>query len=208
MTFNTANLHLVPGASGDLIYKYDAGSDTMATVIADGYFNNVDDAINLTVDDRIYCDCVDGNLVLKVSAISVAGVVTTQFAGGNLPIQTAATGTEAALSAALGAGFMEFGTSIATATRYVLPTPYAGAEFMARRVDSGTQPMEFDAGGSGATTVVYDNTGNRRITSRYEGESFHVVGSAAARWRLYGANFRSSGSEDLGGGASVFIAGT
>ncbi len=208
MTFNVANLHLVPGASGDLIYKYDAGSDTMATVIANGFFNNVDDAINLTVDDRIYCDCTDGNMVLKVSAISAAGVVTTQFAGGNLPILTAATGTDATLSAALGIGFLEFGTSISTATRYVLPTPYAGAEVIARRIDSGTQPMEFDAGGSGATSIVFDNFGNRRITSRYEGESFHVVASAATRWRLYGANFRSSGSEDLGGGASVFIAGT
>lgn len=207
MAFTASNLHLQPGAPGDMDYIYDAGSDTMATVIAAGYFNNTDDDINLVAEDRIWCQCADGNIWLRVSSVS-SGSVTTQFAGGNLPLLTAATGTEAALSAAVGVGFMEFGTSIATATRYVLPTPYPGAEFMARRIDSGTQAMEFDAGGSGATGITYDTTGNRRITSRYEGESFHVVGSSTTRWRIYGATFRSSGSEDLGGGASVFIAGT
>lgn len=209
MAFDTTNLHLLAGAPGDLSYTYDAGTDTMATVIANGYFNNKDDSINLVAEDKIWCQCGDGNLWLRASSVVAAtGVVTTQFAGGNLPINTAGTGTEAALSAALVPGFMEFGTTISTATRYVLPTPYPGAEFLARRIDSGTQPMEFDAGGSGATGIVYDNTGNRRITTRFEGEHFHVVGSSTTRWRIYDTNYVSSGSEDLGGGASVFVAGT
>jgi hypothetical protein len=206
MAFTAANLHLEPGAVGDMHYIYDAGTDTMATVIAAGYFNNTDDNTNLQAEDLIWCQCGDGNMFLRVSAVS-SGSVTTQFAGGNLPINTAATGTSDAVANAA-VGFMELGTSIATATRYILPTPYPGAEVIVRRIDSGTQAIEFDAGGSGATGVVYDATLNRRITTRHEGEHFHVVGSSTTRYRVYDTNFVSSGSEDLGGGASVFIAGT
>lgn len=207
MAFTPGNLHLQPGAVGDMHYIYDAGADTMKDVITSGYFNNTDDAVNLQAEDLIWCQCGDGNLFVRVSSVA-SGVVTTQFAGGNLPIQTAATGTEAALSAAIGVGIMEFGTSISTATRYILPTPYPGAEFRARRIDSGTQPMEFDAGGSGATGITFDTTGNRRITTRFEGEWFHVVGSSTTRWRVYGQHFNSTGSDDLGGGGSVSVVAT
>ena len=215
MAFTASNLHLRAGAPGDLSYTYDAGSDAMATVIAAGYFNNTDDDINLVAEDRIWCQCTDGNMWLRVSSVS-SGSVTTQFAGGNLPIQTFATGTAGPL-ALLSVGFYEVGTSIATASRNVLPTPYPGAEVMVRKVDSGTAPFNFDAGAcasdisiglGGGTGVTYDAVGNRRITMRYEGESFHVVGSSTSRWRIQSMNFRSSGSEDLGGGASVFIVGT
>lgn len=203
MAYTAGSLHLRPGAPGDLIYKYDAGSDTMATVAASGYFNNTDDNLNLTVDDLIYCDCTDGNVILKVASIS-SGAVTTQYAGGDLPINTAATGTEAALSAALIAGYMEVGTSISTASRYVLPTPYAGAVFSVFKVDSGTQTFEFDAGGSGATSITYDGS-NRRIILRAEGDSFHVRGSSTSRWRLQHLQFSASAVSE---GASVSMPGT
>ncbi len=206
MAFDVAQLQLLPVAPGELSYIYDAGSDAMATVAAAGYFNNTDDSVNLAADDQIWCQCTDGNMWLRVSAVS-SGSVTTQFAGGNLPIQTPATGTSDAVANLVG-GLYEIGTSISSATRYILPTPYAGAELRVRRIDSGTQAIEFDAGGSGATAVVYDSVGNRRITTRHESEWFHVVGSSATRWRIYGLNFVSSGSEDLGGGASVFVAAT
>lgn len=196
MAFTAATLHLQAGAPGDLTYTYDAASDTMATVAAAGFFNNTDDDLNLTVDDRIWCQCTDGNMWLRVASIS-SGAVTTEFAGGNLPLQTPATGTEAALSAAVAVGHYEVGTSIATASRYVLPTPYAGAEVLVRKDDSGTQLFEFDAGGSGATGITYDSVGNRRITIDAEGEGFHVVGVSATRWRVYALD-----------GAGTAIAGT
>lgn len=208
MAFDYAQLHLQPGAVGDLSYVYDAGSDSMATVAAADYFlTNSANASNLAAEDLVWCQCSDGNMWVRVSASSATSV-TTQFAGGNLPIQTAATGTDASLSSTVKVGFYEVGTSIATATRFVLPTPYPGAEIRVRRIDSGTQPIEFDAGGSGATAIVYDNTNNRRITTRYEGETFHVVGSSTTRWRVYAQRFSSSGSDDLGGGGSVAISGT
>ena len=203
MAFDVANLHLQPGAVGDLAYIYDAGSDTMATVIAAGYFNNTDDMTNLQAEDVIWCQCGDGNMTLRVSAVS-SGSVTTQFAGGNLPLLTAATGTEAALSAAVGVGFMEVGTTISTATRYVLSTPYPGAEFMAHKVDSGTQTFEFDAGGSGATGITYDGS-NRRIVMRAETDHFHVVGSSTTRWRIHNLEFAASAVSEAG---SVVLPGT
>lgn len=207
MAFTAANLHLLAGAPGDLSYTYDAGADTMATVAAAGYFNNTDDNLNLTADDRIWCQCADGNMTLRVSAIS-SGSVTCQFAGGNLPIQTFSTGTAAALNT-FSVGFYEVGTSIATASRNVLPTPYPGAEVQVRKVDSGTQVFSFDAGGSGGTGVTYDSVGNRRILLRFEGESFHVVGSSTSRWRLRQFELTATGASGAPQeGASLTLAGT
>ena len=190
-------------APGDLCFKYDAGSDTMATVAAAGYFNNTDDLQNLTVDDRIYCDCTDGNMWLKVSAIS-SGAVTCQFAGGDLPVQTFATGTAAALNT-LSMGYYEVGTSIATASRSVLPTPYPGAEMAIVKVDSGSALFSFDAGGSGATGVTYDSVGNRRIVLQAEGDFVKLRASSTSRWRLDGINFSGSA---VSAGGSVFLQGT
>jgi hypothetical protein len=216
MAFNSANLHLQPGAVGDMAYLYDAGSDTMATVIAAGYFNNTDDSINLAAEDLIWCQCADGNMWLRVSSIS-SGSVTTQFAGGDLPIQTFATGTAGPLNL-LSVGFYEVGTSIATATRNVLPTPYPGAQVQVRKVDSGTQAFNFDAGAcasnisvglGGGTGVTYDSVGNRRIRLAREGEGFLVVGSSTSRWRIKQLEFSATGASDsAGAGASVVLAGT
>lgn len=183
MAYTAGNLHLRAGAPGDLTYTYDAGAtDTLATVLTAGYFNNTDDDLNMTVDDLIFIQASDGNCWARVSAIS-SGSVTLQFAGGNLPVQTFATGTAAALNT-LSVGFYEVGTSIATASRNVLPTPYPGAEVIVRKDDSGSQVFEFDAGGSGATGITYDSVGNRRINLQNEGEGFHVVATSATRWRI------------------------
>ena len=204
MAYTAGTLHLRAGAPGDLTYNHDAGSDTMATVLTAGYFNNTDDSLNLTVDDLIWSQCADGNFWHRVSAIA-SGSVTTQFAGGNLPLQTPATGTDATLSAAMAVGHYEVGTSISTASRYVLPTPYAGAEVLVRKNDSGSQIFEFDAGGSGATGITYDSVGNRRISLRNEANGFHVVGVSTTRWRIY--NLDWAGSSGVAGG-SFAIAGT
>ena len=185
MAYTAGSLHLRAGAPGDQVYKYDAGSDTMATVVAVGYFNNTDDNLNLTVDDLINCDCTDGYVLLKVASIS-SGAVTTQRIDGNLPIRTWATGTGAAADQALSHGFYEIGTQISSATAGWLPAPYPGAEVVVRKIGSGTQPMEVDAG-SGDTAITFDGT-NRRITLAFEGEGFHLVGSSTSRWRIMNLN--------------------
>lgn len=204
MAYTAGNLHLRAGAPGDLSYTYDAGSDTLATVLTAGYFNNTDDDLNLTVDDLIYIQAADGNCWARVSAIS-SGSVTLQFSGGNLPIQTFSTGTSAALNT-LSMGFYEVGTSIATASRNVLPTPYPGAEMRVVKVDSGSQIFSFAAGGSGATGVTFDAVGNRVIRLQTEGDMFHVVASSSTRWRLYGHNINASVVAPSGG--SVFLGGS
>lgn len=211
MAYTAGNLHLRAGAPGDLSYTYDAGSDAMATVVAAGYFNNSDDSLALVVDDRIWCQCTDGNMLLRVSALS-SGSVTTQWAGGALlPLQTHATGASGADMQALTIGMYEVGTTIATASRSILPAPYAGAEVLVQKVDSGTQLFEFDAGASGTgtapvalglagTAVTFDVSGNRRITMHFEGEMFHVVGSSSSRWRVVNQNILSTVVASVPGG--------
>ena len=212
MAYTAGNLHLRAGAPGDLSYTFDAVADTMTTVLAVGYFNNTDDDLNLTVDDLIWCQCGDGNMWLRVASIS-SGSVTTEFAGGNMPVGTPATGTvDEILSAAVTMGHYEIGSDFSTATRYVLPTPYPGAEVMFRRVGSalGTVTMGVDAGGSGATAVVFDGANSRRFGFIYEGEYFHAVGVSTTRWRILNSFFRASqvASDSAEAGASRFPGGT
>lgn len=190
MAYTSGNLHLRAGAPGDLTYTYDAGSDTLATVLTAGYFNNSDDDLNLTVDDLIFVQATDGNCWARVSAIS-SGSVTLQFAGGNLPVQTPGTGTAVAKASDLLVGQYEVGTDISTATRYVLPIPYPGAEVLVVKHDSGSEVFEFDAGDSDNTGITY-GTGYRRIKLQTEMDMFHVIGVSATRWRITGLNTNAS----------------
>ncbi len=142
-----------------------------------------------------------------------------------MPLQTYATGTAVSI-AKLSVGLYRVGTSIATATRSVLPTPYAGAEMQVVKVDSGTEVLAFAAGASasdvsfgsggvatgGGTGITYDN-GDRKFTLRFEGESFHVVadgGGSAATWRVKAMHYNATGGSKGGSerGASVFKAGS
>lgn len=217
MAYTAGNLHLRAGAPGDLSYTYDAVADTLATVAAAGYFNNGDDNLNLTLDDLIWVQAGDGNAWFRVLSIDSGSAVTLQFAGGNLPIQTFATGTAAAL-ALLSVGFYEVGSAIATASRMVLPTPYPGAEVQVRKSDSGTAVFEFHAGAcasdisnglAGGTGVTYDSVGNRVINMRFEGEGFHVIGSSSTRWRIRSLEITATGASNTPeAGASGVLLGT
>ena len=219
MAYTAGQLFLHSNAPGDVTYFYDAGSDALATVMGVGYFNNTDDNLQLVAGDRIMVKATDGNATFIVAAVSTAtatlGQVALQYAGGDLPIQTYATGTEAALAKAK-VGFYEVGTSIATATRVVLPTPYPGAVVAVRKIGSGTQAVEFDAGASasnvslsaseqatsGGTGVTYDGT-RRRITLKAETEGFRVRASSTSRWRIEDLDYNASAISE--GGSVVFL---
>ena len=207
MAYTAGNLHLLAGAPGDLSYTYDAAADTQATVLADGYFNNTDDDLNLTVDDLIWCQCTDGNMWLRVSAIS-SGTVTCQFAGGNVPIQASASGvtTEVALTV----GHYVLGSAHGTSTEYVLPAPYPGAEVIViRGSGSGGHSIDIRAGtntavGYGATTIAV--SGRRTIRLARSGEGFHVRASGTTRWDMISYQYMATGaSASAGGGASNFF---
>ena len=197
MAFDPTNLQLNPVAPGSNTYHYRSTAETLATVAAASYFDfGPGTAPRMAANDLIYCMCSDGNMWLKVSTTSdTTGIVVTNFAGGNLPIQTWATGT-AAGDYGMKVGYYEVGTSIASGTRGTLPVPYPGAEVHVRKNDSGTELIAFDAGASasgiswvlggslgGGTGVTYDGT-NREIVLAFEGEYFHVVGTLTSRWRL------------------------
>ena len=206
MAYTAGNLHLLAGAPGDLSYTYDAAADTQATVTVAGYFNNTDDDLNLTVDDLIWCQCADGNMWLRVSAIS-SGSVTMQFAGGSVPIQASASGVTTRV--ALVVGHYVLGSAHGTSTRYVLPAPYAGAEVIVQRGSgSGGHSIDIDAGtntavGFGATTIAV--AGRRTIRLARSLEGFHVRASGTTRWDMVSIQYSATGaSASAGGGASNF----
>jgi hypothetical protein len=218
MAYTAGNLHLRAGAPGDLTYTYDAGSDTLATVLVAGYFNNTDDNLVLTVDDLLFVQAGDGNCWARVSGVS-SGSVTLQFAGGNLPVQTLGTNTNTATAGDsadraqdLVAGYFTDGTATldaaanSTASRYVLAAPYPGAEVFVRRDNSATVIHQFDAGASDATTITFDAKGNRAFMIQNENEYFHVVGVSTTRWRIMNAQWSASieASAVVAAGASRF----
>ena len=187
-------------------------------MLAYGYFNNTDDNLNLAAGDHIYVKATDGNAMFRVKSIHATnGSVVCEWAGGSLPVQTYATGTEAALAKAI-AGYYEVGTSIATATRVVLPTPYVDAVVHVMKIGSGTQAVEFDAGASasdvsyaasgtsagagGGTGVTYDGT-VRRITLKAATEWFRVRATSTTRWRIEGIGYNASAVSE--GGSVVFL---
>lgn len=216
MSFTAANLSLLNVAPGYRSLMYVTTDDTLATVLAGSYFDTGPDAApKLVAGDMIYCICSDGNMWVKVDqVVASSGAVSCFFAGGDLPIRTYATGTEAGL-AKLKVGYYEVGTSIATATRLVLPTPYPGAEIKVFKVDSGTNGWDFCAGASasdvsldasdgaagGGTGVTYDGT-NRNILLNKEGEHFHLKASSTSRWRIQTIQYNASAVSE---GASVYL---
>jgi len=81
MAYTSGNLALLSQGKGHNEYFYDAGSDTLATVMVSGYFNNTDDSLNLAADDEIGVKAADGFEVLRVDTVS-SGVVTTEIGMG------------------------------------------------------------------------------------------------------------------------------
>ena len=204
MAYTAGNLHLRAGAPGSVFYHYNAtttgASDALAELLVAGYFNNTDDDLNLTVGDTIWCRCTDGYMNVTVSAVA-SGSVTCQFAGGDLPSNTGGSGT-GACDARLLVGQYELAsaTGAGTSTHWFLPTPYPGAEVSVRMDASMTTARNFDCGG--ATTVLLDARGNRRIRMNVEGDSFHVVGVSTTRWRIKSmtvqpASFLTGASGDI-----------
>lgn len=53
MAFTAANLALISSVNGFGLYRYDS-TDTIATIIIDGYIDNDDDVVKLGVGDMIH----------------------------------------------------------------------------------------------------------------------------------------------------------
>jgi hypothetical protein len=103
---------IIPQKMAVQIWTYQAGSDTLATTEAAGYFYYFADWVNtliynngqfLQVGDLIYCVCFDGNVWLQVTAIG--DVITTQVApipAGSITGAEIAAGTITAANIAAG----------------------------------------------------------------------------------------------------------
>ena len=81
MAYVAANLYFHDGYPGrGASYTYKSDTDTRATVMTAGYFNNSDDDLNLTADDTIVVIGDQGGYILRVDSIS-SGSVSTEVSG-------------------------------------------------------------------------------------------------------------------------------
>jgi len=160
------------------LYVYDAGADSMADVGAVGYFNNLDDSLNLMNEDVILAMCADGDAFFRVasavanSATSSAGSVTTQ-------VMTPAAqyrGVIGSASASISVGITEIGTG--TGTAFTGPTPFAGARLTVTQIGTATGGRTIGVSSSGVTL------GNSlvTITMNGQGQSVSLLGVSATRW--------------------------
>lgn len=77
MAYTSGSLHLIGGSSvGNNLYHYDLTTDTLATMMADGYFNNSDDTLNLAAGDMILLNSIDNGTVLAEVTAVTSNVVT------------------------------------------------------------------------------------------------------------------------------------
>jgi len=137
------------------LFFYDGSdsSDSLATVMASGYFNNNDDEIRMAVDDLIIAKGSDGTAMLMVTA-STGGAVTTHLVSGNdVPIETGTTS----------AGLSGYGVSVLSATTgaqriYALTAPTRAGQkktllATTTTVHTVTSTGDFVFGTTGATSV-------------------------------------------------------
>lgn len=227
MSFTASALYLTgAGAPGSNTYSYRT-TDSMATVYAASYFDfGPNAAPRLITGDLVFCVCSDGSMWLRVANYSdTTGICVMHYKGGNLPINTWATGT-AAGDFGMTVGYYEVAGSgtaggLASGSRGVLPVPYPGAEVYVRKISSGTLGQEFHAGASainiswtddrstatgvdGGTTPTFDGT-NRKILLTQEGDYFHVRADSVSRWRIIGQSINASAVSE---NASVWLVGT
>jgi hypothetical protein len=96
------------------IFFYDAedASDSLATVLASGYFNNTDDDIRMAVNDTIQVKTSAGQYMLQVTS-STGGAVGTTLTGGDVPVETGNTSVN----------LLGYGLSTLTPGTYILDAP-------------------------------------------------------------------------------------
>lgn len=171
MAFNTANLvNLYSGPQGSGVYHYDAGSDTMATVAAAGYFNNTDDNQNLAADDTLICACADGDMFLRVVSVS-SGSVTTMPMSFEGPWN----GTFGSASVEVPLGINE---DNGTASTYTLAAPVIGQKLQIYKSTTSSGHV-FTTDSTGTTLNA---AGDRTITLDAVDTSIELLGVSATRW--------------------------
>lgn len=90
------------------LFFYDAedASDSFATVVASGYFNNDDDNIRMEVNDLIQVKTSAGQYLLQVTS-STGGAVGTTLISGDIPVEA---GNTSAQLSGYGLSYLDGGT--------------------------------------------------------------------------------------------------
>lgn len=89
MAFDSSELVQVADGNAHAFYIYKEDTDVRATVMASGYFNNLDDSILLRADDLIFVVGDEGGYILRVDTIDgTTGVVTTDLGGAPIHLAT------------------------------------------------------------------------------------------------------------------------
>lgn len=94
MSFDISNLALISYANGRGTYTYKSTADSLATILASGYFGQdsttgqqASDMLN--AGDVILCEGTDGNMILRVDTVS-GTTVTTEAGMGESQVLTVA----------------------------------------------------------------------------------------------------------------------
>lgn len=152
MTYTAGNLHIIGGSSvGNLLYHYDYTTDSLATVMAAGYFNNSDDNLNLAAGDMILVNAADGTALVEVASVS-SGAVTLAVAGSKVII-------DGSLVSSVAQTILNADVIVYTPTSITLNT------IMATLPRKGQQLTIFNQGASSSLTIAIQVASGAKIFS-------------------------------------------
>lgn len=174
MAYTAGKLALIALGNTSRVYIYDAGSDTIATVAAAGYFDNAASTLNLLNEDIILALCADGDAWFRFLSVSSGAVTLGMISAGQGPDR----GVIGSASAAISVGLTELGTG--TGTSFVGPTPYPGARLIVSQGGTATGGKALAVSSSGVTITG----GLTTVTFTGQGQSIDLIGVSATRWRL------------------------
>lgn len=175
MAYTAGKLALIALGNTHRVYIYDAQDDTLATVGAAGYFNNVDDTLNLRSEDLILVLASDGDAWFRFSSESSGAITLAQVTTGAAILA----GTIGSVSASLTAyGHWELDSG--TATAFLLPPPVAGAVVEVLNGSTATA-VSFAVSSAG---ITLSESGATTITLTARGQNFRLLGLSTTRWRI------------------------
>lgn len=190
MTVDYTKLALVAHGNNKKLFYYDAGSDTMATVMADGYFNNLTGVQKIAADDIIFCQCADGDFWFRANSVNAdnatasAGVVYGAQSGGDGPWNGVVGSASGSITVP---GISELGTG--TATAHVLSrAPRVGEVVRIAQTGTATGGISVITSSTG---VTIDAAGDRTLNFTGKGQNAALLGVSTTRWVLIGGNFGS-----------------
>lgn len=176
MAFDNDYLSLIGVGRDNKVFFYDAagaGTDTIATIKAAGYFNNTDDDIRMAAGDRVHVYADTGSIDLVVSSVS-SGAVTCVAADVHVDIEAAVDGTNMS-----NVGVTLLGNDTVSITEFTLDDPIIGEIKVIIQVDTDTNTRTVT---TATTGVSYNQAGNRIATFNGADDALVLVGLSATRW--------------------------